>query len=235
MGQEDIHRRVHARSILRYQFLLASYVPPQGTTGGHAPSRHPEGQVWLPTRLTPLMICVENDTDKLWQAQRRPVPIVRGNPVPSVTRSTVIEAPVEKVFEFVADYRNTTRYQRQFSRFDLVGRPDYGEGLTVDARGWFKGLPIRVRLRITGFVKNKRIVSKSISGLKSAAEWEFYPEGQGTRVRFTAGYAYPVPIPTHTLKRMVESEIVRMTEDSLRELKRLLESGPSQAGSQATA
>lgn len=143
--------------------------------------------------------------------------------MPAVDRSILIEAPLEAVFEYVADWRHTTKYQRQFSRFDPIGEPIYGLGLTVDARGRFKGLPIRATLRIVEFVENQRIVSRSIAHLKSSAEWHFAQEGHRTRVRFIARYDWPIPVLSGPLRRLVQVEIVAMTESALRELKRLVE------------
>lgn len=143
--------------------------------------------------------------------------------MPVIERSILVDAPVEEVFEFVADYRNTIQYQRQFSRLEPVGEPTYGLGLTVEARGRFKAIPIHARLRITEFSKNERIVSKSVEGLKSEAVWSFAPEGSQTRVTFTASYGWPLPILSGALRRMLLAELAVMTESSLRELKRLVE------------
>ncbi len=143
--------------------------------------------------------------------------------MPTIARSILVNAPIEEVFQFVADYRNTPKYQRQFSRFEPVGEPTHGLGLTVDARGRFKGLPIRAKLRITEFVENERIVSRSVEGLKSAAEWEFGREGDKTRVTFTASYSWPLPILSRAIRKMLEAELIAMTEASLRELRRLVE------------
>ncbi len=145
--------------------------------------------------------------------------------MPSTDRWIVVDVPVEEAFEFVADYRNTTRYQKHFSRFEPVGEPLSGLGLTVDVRGRFKGLPVRSTLRIIEFVRNERIVSRSVAHLKSAAEWHFSDLGGQTRVRFVATYDWPVPIPSRALRKRIEQEIDAMTESSLRTLKRLLEAG----------
>ena len=143
--------------------------------------------------------------------------------MPSVDRNIWIDAPAEKVFRFVADYRNTTRYQRHFSRFQPVDSQAWGLGMTVDARGRFRGLPVHARLTITEFVENRRISSRSVAGLKSSAQWSFADEDGGTRVRFVASYDWPVPVLSGAMRRTIERSIVAMTESSLRELKRLLE------------
>jgi uncharacterized protein YndB with AHSA1/START domain len=155
--------------------------------------------------------------------------------MPTIERSILVDAPVEEVFQFVADYRNTTRYQHQFSRFEPIGTITRGLGLTVDARGRFKGIPIHAKLRITEFVENERIVSESIEGLKSEAAWTFAPEGDQTRVTFRGRYAWPIPILSGALRRTLMAELVAMTESSLRELKLLVERRRREATSEGSA
>ncbi len=143
--------------------------------------------------------------------------------MPTVSRYILVRMPVEKVFAFVADPRNTTRIQREFSRFEPIGEPAYGLGMAVDARGSFKGFPVRAVVRVTEFVKNERIVSVSTEGVASRAEWVFSPDEDGCRVQFTASFEWPVLLPSLALGRMAEEELTRLTESALRQLKRLVE------------
>lgn len=143
--------------------------------------------------------------------------------MPVVSRSVLIRAPLPVVFAFVADYRNTTRFQRQFSRFEPVGEPTHGLGMKVDVWGHFKGFPVRTVLRVTEFVENKRIVSESTEGLRSRSEWRFLPEQEGTRVQFSATFEWPLLPPSKILERMAEEELAVLAECALGELKRLLE------------
>jgi uncharacterized membrane protein len=143
--------------------------------------------------------------------------------MPSTDLSILIDAPVEAVFRFVADPRNTIRYQQEFSSFEPIGAPRYGLGMTVDARGKFKGIPVRARLQIVEFVPNERIVSRSIAFLKSRAEWHFVEDQGRTLVRFVAQYDWPIPLPGRAMSWMLGGEIEAMTEDSLRRLKLLVE------------
>ena len=143
--------------------------------------------------------------------------------MPTIERSIVIEARVEEVFRFVADYRNTPLYQRQFSRFERVGPVCHGTGLTLDAHGRFKGVPVHARLRVIEFIENQRIVSTSVKGLKSEAVWSFTPMGSATRVTFKATYAWPIPLLSGALRRVLIGELEEAAESSLRELKRLVE------------
>jgi uncharacterized membrane protein len=138
-------------------------------------------------------------------------------------QSILVDAPRQRVFAFVADYRNAMKYERHFSRLDLVPGPTSGIGTTVDARGRFRGIPVRAKLRIEEFVEGQRIVSRSVSGLRSSLEWNFAEEGRQTRVRLVTRYSLPVPFVPRQVRESIHEEIQAMTRASLKELKRLLE------------
>lgn len=150
--------------------------------------------------------------------------------MPRTEQSILVVAPRHKVFAFVADYRNTMKYEKHFSRVDLAPGPSRGIGTTVEARGWFRGIPVKAKLRITEFVEDERIVSRSVAGLKSSLEWGFADEQGKTKVRLVASYAFPFPFIPRQVRESVAQEVQTMTTASLRELKRLLEneeSGPA--------
>ncbi|HEX9016715.1 MAG TPA: SRPBCC family protein [Chloroflexota bacterium] len=150
--------------------------------------------------------------------------------MPTIDQSVLVEAPRHEIFGFVADYRNVTRFEKRFTRVFRLPGPSYGLGVTLDARGWFRGVPVRAKLRIVEFVPDKRIVSRSVAGLKSILEWEFSDEGGGTRVRLITGYDWPFPLIPRQVKESVAAEVGSMAADSLRELKRLMESGDYRTG-----
>lgn len=150
--------------------------------------------------------------------------------MPTIDQSLLVDAPRHEVFGFVADYRNVTRFEKRFTRVARLPGAPYGLGLTLDARGWYRGVPVRAKLRIVEFVPDKRIVSRSVAGLKSTLEWDFTDEAGGTRVRLVTGYDWPLPLIPRHLKESIANEVASMAADSLRELKRLMESGDYRNG-----
>ncbi len=145
--------------------------------------------------------------------------------MPRTDHTVLVMAPLSEVFEYVADYRNVAKFEKRFSRVEPLPGPRYGLGTTLDTRGWFHGVPVRAKLRTTEFVENQRIVSNSISGLKSTLEWEFAEENGGTRVKMAASFDWPLPLIPRHIKEAIQEEVREMTAASLCELKRLLESG----------
>lgn len=143
--------------------------------------------------------------------------------MPGTDLSILVDAQVEAVFRFVSEPSNTLRYQRHFSRFDPIGSPRTGHGATADARGSLLGIPVRAKLRVIEFVPNRKIVARSVAYLKSSAEWHFSEEDGKTLVRFVASYDWPMPVMGPGMRLLLEAEIEALAEDSLRELKRLVE------------
>ncbi len=138
-------------------------------------------------------------------------------------QSILVNAPLHTAFAFVADYRNAIKYERHFSKLDPLPGPRQGYGTTLDARGRFRGIPVRSTLRIVEFVEDERIVSRSIAGLHCSLEWDFGEENGRTRVRLVAKYALPLPFVPRTVQASIEREIQAITTESLLELRRLLE------------
>ncbi len=62
-----------------------------------------------------------------------------------VSKSIKVNAPVEQAFAYIADWRNATKVQTNFSSFKPVDADALGPGVVVAVKGRFHGLPIKVR------------------------------------------------------------------------------------------
>ena len=142
-----------------------------------------------------------------------------------VKASIYIEAPVEEVFAFVADYRNTTRYLFGFTRFEPVNSIKYGLGAKVLAAGTFHGVPVYTHLEIVEFVPNRKIVSRSSPSVLGTPAWLFEPRSGGTVVTFASDFRLPFPVVGRLLGGLVlDAEVTNHVRESLRKLKGLIES-----------
>ncbi len=101
----------------------------------------------------------------------------------SVTHSVHIEAPVEKVFDFMKDPRN----QFSLAPDDRVALTDVK--LTGDGVGTYysysvklAGLTLESFTVFTEFIPDKLIVDKSSWALHGTCRYLFEPEGSGTRM-----------------------------------------------------
>ena len=143
--------------------------------------------------------------------------------MPTVERSATIAAPPEIVFDFIVDHRNALRWMHNFTRFEPERPNAHGLGARVNAAGTVMGFPMTTTLEITGFERPRRLVSRSTGRLQSTSTWELAPEGEGTRVVFRAEYDLPGPLLRVIGGALVQRELETNAEQSLRNLKRVLE------------
>lgn len=147
--------------------------------------------------------------------------------MPVVKKSIIINVPVEQVFDYVADHRNALTYMHSFTRFRPVTEKTRGLGAKVKAVGHFWGLHVTTDMEIVEFVKNKRLVSETSSGIDSVATWLFDPTPEGTKVTFIADYEPPPLAVGRIFKHLVRREVERNAAYTLLNLKRVLEEGCS--------
>jgi uncharacterized membrane protein len=141
----------------------------------------------------------------------------------------LIEAPVERVFAFVADYRNVPRMQTQFKSVRLLSAQERGLGARIEALGSFRGMPLTAQMIIVGFEEPRVLVSDSTGGVRSRTTWRFDPQaGAGPdtppRTRAAVVIEYEITIPgLSLLSGLVHRDVDNMTMDSLRRLKVFVE------------
>jgi uncharacterized membrane protein len=146
--------------------------------------------------------------------------------MPTTKADIVIDEKAERIFEFVADYRNIPRLQPQFTSVKLVTEEDRGVGACVEMQGRFRGMPMRARDRIITFAPPRRMVSISEGTVTSRNTWELKPEGDnGEKTHVTLKIDYKVGggalsgLFTGMAQSLFHREIQRMTEESLERLR----------------
>ena len=155
-----------------------------------------------------------------------------------IVESIEIQAPVELVFDFVADVGNALEWMHGFHKFEPLTEVTRGKGARVRAAGRIGGISISTELEITDFVCNKKLVSVSNSEIKSVSAWLFEPTEKGTRVTFVGHYE----LPRGSFSRLVgnlwlQHQLAEHAWKSLKNLKRRLESAqrPSEVASTKNA
>lgn len=101
----------------------------------------------------------------------------------AVTHSLYIEAPPERVFEFMMDPRNAIALapEGRFTITDIKMTPD-GVGTYSSTKARFAGLTFESFDVVTEAVPNQRIVEKSSAALNGTVITSFAAEGSGTRM-----------------------------------------------------
>jgi uncharacterized membrane protein len=125
----------------------------------------------------------------------------------SLTKSIVVHAPVEKVFEFLADPMHLPEFWPSLIEVkDVRVLPDGRR-----ANGWIykmAGIRLEGTSEEVEHIANERIVSKTKGGVDSTQTWMVQPEGDDTKVTFTVDYTVPVPV----LGKLAEAAIVKLND-----------------------
>ncbi len=124
-----------------------------------------------------------------------------------ITREILINAPVEKVFEYHSDPRNQPEYWPSMMEIkDVEELPDGKKNYSWVYK--MAGIRLEGSTETTEYVPNERLATKTMGGVESAFVYEYKPEGEGTRLSLEVEYTVPVPV----LGKLAEAFILRLNE-----------------------
>ena len=92
----------------------------------------------------------------------------------SATQQQTCEAPLEKAFAYVDDWRNVPDWLVGVETFTPVGDLDQGLGSVFDVVV-HAGVRVRTRLKVTDYVERRLIEFESVKGFKVRNRWNFEP------------------------------------------------------------
>lgn len=143
--------------------------------------------------------------------------------MPTIRRSISITAPVDQVFDYVADPTHLPEFWPSMVAVDNVARrPDGAAGFDWTYK--MAGMKFRGHSEPVEFERNKRNVSRSERGIKNTFRWLYDSHDGATDV--TLEVDYEVPVFGKLLEGVVGRRNEREAETMLQNLKRKLE--PSQ-------
>ena len=143
-----------------------------------------------------------------------------------ITRTIEINAPVDKVFEYVSDYQNWSEFYEGLSDVKPVTESTSSSGSKFIYKTRSAGMTFAVGTEFHDFVKNEGWTGKSFKGVKHQTKWIF--RDKNGKTEFTHGVIYHLPI-LYGGKLLdwlfMKSSYERTIEKSLENVKRVLESG----------
>ena len=147
--------------------------------------------------------------------------------MPAIKRRASISCRAEDAFEYVADWRNFSNYIPMFVDLEATSLVQYGPGTSLDLTMLLGNkVQMRTTLDFTDFVKNRRIVLKSMRGVRTKTSWDF--RDIGGKALVTLDFEFDLPA-TMSLREDERMALARTIEDawgkSLDMLKWILESG----------
>lgn len=121
-------------------------------------------------------------------------------------RSFTLDAPVERVFNYISDPRNEMEYIP--SVIDI--RDVTGSGLGLRCRWTYKIMGIRLEgeAEVTEYVPGRRYVIKTIGGGESTWDWTFEGASGKTDLHLKVDYSLPLPV----VDKIGEAVVKRLNE-----------------------
>ncbi len=126
--------------------------------------------------------------------------------MPSIHRSISIQAPVDRVFDYLADPRNHTEWLPSLvETSEITGS---GKGQRHKWKYKMVGVPLSGESTIVEFVPNQRQVLESKGTTDSTWTFVFESEGNKTTLDLTIDYTIPVPV----LGKLAEKLVLKRNE-----------------------
>jgi uncharacterized membrane protein len=136
-----------------------------------------------------------------------------------ITVTESIKAPVSTVFAYVDDYRNTTRYMKDMTKWEPVGSNTHGKGSRFALSMKVGPLNIDGEVEIDQWVENQAIGWKTKKGFKQDGSWSFQEKGGATQATFSVDVDLPGGIAGKMMAKAVEPAIKSTLENSVKQLK----------------
>lgn len=121
----------------------------------------------------------------------------------SLANESVTDAPLERVFDYLADSRNIEQWFYGVHKVEPLTDQIRGLGSTYEIT-LNAGRLITARIACTEFIENELITVRTFDGLEASSRWTFAREGDGTRVRGEFTYTLPGGIAGAALSGLVK-------------------------------
>jgi uncharacterized membrane protein len=140
-----------------------------------------------------------------------------------ITCSEGIAAPIEAVFAYVDDHRNTTNYMQNLTKWAPVGSKTHGKGAKFQVAMKAGPMTLSSVVDITTWTQNRSIGWTSLEGFKQKGRWSFAKDGDGTEATFDMEYELPGGIAGRMVSRVAEPIVRGNIEKSVRNLRSQVE------------
>lgn len=124
-----------------------------------------------------------------------------------IEKSILINAPLDKVFAFMAEPSNLLEIWPSLLEVKNV-QPLPNGGYCYEWTYKMAGIRFDGQAECIEFVRDQRIVDKNEGGIPSTLVWTYQPEDGGTRVSVSVEYA----IPGAALARLAEPIVHKMNQ-----------------------
>lgn len=140
--------------------------------------------------------------------------------MPRIHHEGLAEAPVNVLFDYVDDYRNTTKWLFGLSSFEPSTDVIQGLGSKFDGTFAVKPIKLHSSVEIVEWEKDKVIALKSYKGFEISSTWHFSATGP-TSSKVVVDFSYELPggLAGRAMGKAMEPIValsIRHSDDSLR-------------------
>jgi uncharacterized membrane protein len=143
----------------------------------------------------------------------------------SITVSETIDAPVSQVFAYVDDYRNTTKYMKDMTKWEPAGEQTHGKGSRFVISMKVGPLNIDGEVEVDAWEENRAIGWKTLKGFRQDGSWSFREKGAGTEAALTVEFDLPGGVAGKMMAKTIEPLLKGTLQGSVRQLKAQTEKG----------
>jgi len=111
-----------------------------------------------------------------------------------IEHSIIIQAPINQVFDYAADYRKWTEWFEGVSDFKPTTTVTEGNGARYAYKARMMGVSANVETEIRDFVRNAGWTGIATKGMPHQTHWTFEPAGRDTKFTYALEYRLPVPL-----------------------------------------
>lgn len=140
----------------------------------------------------------------------------------TIKDSIVINAPIEKVFAYATDPKNTPEFWPSMVETRNIKEVD-GVAKTYDWTYKMGGMRFDGSTEVTEYIPNRRLKTVSRGGIESTLIWEFSPVQGGTRMDAFVDYKVPVPVLGRLAEGLIHKQNERESATIMANLKSLME------------
>ncbi|MGE5524902.1 MAG: SRPBCC family protein [Rhodospirillaceae bacterium] len=147
---------------------------------------------------------------------------IEGTRAVEVQKTITIQAPLDRVFQFLADHRNYPHFMHNVKSVTASA-----EGRTHWTVAGPAGMDVEWDAVQTQFIPNQLIAWRTVEGSKVAHEgsMRFQPEGGGTRVHIRMTYSPRAGVIGHHVAKLFGADAKSEMDQDLMRLKTTLETG----------
>jgi len=143
--------------------------------------------------------------------------------MPKIERSVTINAPVKKIFDYIADPKLQVEWLPGMIEVKDIKSTKEVVGSTYKFSYKVAGMRFEGEDIVEEYIPNKKMVTRSKGGIESSWTWNFEPYNDKTKVEVIVEYKVPIPVLGKIAEALVLKQNQREADHALANIKDKME------------